>query len=232
MELSFTDLSLDQLIALSFLAIFAVMFFFLWLGWVYSKRKKVVLSPYTKKPVRRFDTSSYISIVKVTDYLETLSQYDNRMFNIHRAVVCRDTGRIFQDVITWYGKMQLDWSFLQKRFPGQYVSWGSLSDGLKEDFYKVHDNMEEFQTKLSSPSPLPRNIEPEYVYSKPGPLYANLETKELLGWKCIPDSELEVLIIQKPKDTSGLPMYLREEKAIEVALKKWIEEVQKKKEEK
>ena len=220
MEFSFFEnTSLDHLIAMSLLAIFAVMVFFLWLGWIYSKKIPVVLSPYTKTPVRRFDTFSYISLAKVENYLSELSQYDNRVFNIHRAVVCRETGRIFQDVITWYGKIKLDWSFLQKRHPGQYVSWGSLSEDLKADFLKVHEDVEGFQTEFSSPSPLPRDIEPEYVYMKPGPLYANLETKELLGWKCIPNSELEVLIVRKPKDTSGLPKYLKEEKALE-AMKK------------
>ena len=35
--------------------------------------------------------------------------------------------------------------------------------------------------------------------TRPGPLYVDIETKVLLGWKVVPGTDLEVLIVQKPK---------------------------------
>jgi len=213
MQFSFFDnSSLESLTYSSLILVIGVMLFFLFWGWRSTKKKNEILSPYTGNPVRRFDSLSYESIEKVKEFMERQAGYDNRMFNIHRAVVCRDTGRIFPNAITWYGKMELDWTFLQKRHLGDYVSWGSLTKETQREIQNLHDSLEEFQTELSSTVPSPRIIEKSLAYLKPGPLYVNPDTNELLGWKCIPDSELEVLIVQKPKDKSPFPAYLKDEK--------------------
>ncbi|HEV8052714.1 MAG TPA: hypothetical protein VGP47_09475, partial [Parachlamydiaceae bacterium] len=80
-----------------------------------------------------------------------------------------------------------------------YVSWGSLTAEQQGIIRNGHDSLEGFQTDFSSPNPLPRAVEAKYALSKPGPLYVDINTKVLLGWKCVPDTDLEVLIVQKPK---------------------------------
>jgi hypothetical protein len=92
----------------------------------------------------------------------------------------------------------VDWTFLQKRYPGHWVSWGSLSKEQQEAIRDVHESLGKFQTQESSPTPAPRAVEPEYAYTKPGPLYVDLETKILLGWQVVPGTDFEVLIVQKP----------------------------------
>jgi len=94
--------------------------------------------------------------------------------------------------------VKVDWTFLQKRYPGIWVSWGSLNSDQQRAISDAHESLEGFQTEVSSPSPAPRAIEPEYAYTKPGPLYVDIQTKVLLGWKVVPGTELEVLIVQKP----------------------------------
>lgn len=185
------------MVALIILLVFAFLCVLFWFGWWLSQRPQAV-SPYTGIPLRRASDLSYYSIEKYLRYLHDLKQYDNRMFDYRKASYCRETGRIFQDSVTWLDTIHVDWNFLQKRYPGYYVSWGSLNHAQQEAIRNAHDTLEGFQTERSSPSPAPRAIEPEYIYAKPGPLYVNLDTKVLLGWKIVPDTELEVLIVQKP----------------------------------
>ncbi len=168
-----------------------------WIGWRMTRRSEAV-SPYTGLSLRRLTEVSYYSSECILKYLHGLHQYDNRIFKLGRATFCRETGRIFQDCITLFDTIKVDWTFLQKRYPGNWVSWGSLNKEQQDAIREVHGSLERFQTIESSPNPAPRAIESEYIYTKPGPLYVDLETKVLLGWQIIPKTEFEVLIVQKP----------------------------------
>lgn len=177
---------------------FVAMILLLWAGWVLSK-PKLACSIYSGLPLRYATDISYPSLVKLGEYFVGYSEYDNRMFKIRNAAVCRETGRIFPDCVNWRGKISLNWNFLQKRYPGHYVSWGSLTFDQQRTIREAHETLEGFQTVFSSSKPAPRDVEPHYALAKPGPLYVDLNTKVLLGWKSVPDSFLEVLIVQKPK---------------------------------
>ena len=168
-------------------------------GW-WMSRREVAPSPYTGNPLRKGSDLRYLTIEKVLRFLYDMHDYDNRMFDLNRAAICRETGRIFPEAITWYGARKVDWDFLQKRYPGKFVSWGSLPEEQQLLIRDRHVSLEGFQIEYSSPTPVPRSIEPEYAYRKPGPLYVDVESGILLGWKCVPDTELEVLILQKPKE--------------------------------
>ena len=122
------------------------------------------------------------------------------MFDVTQAALCRDTGRLFPNALTWYGTLKVDWKFLRKRYPGNFVSWGSLSEFQQLKIRDKHGSLEGFQTEFSSPTPSPRAIEPEYAYKKPGPLYVDIDTSVLLGWKEVPETDLEVLIVQRPRE--------------------------------
>lgn len=161
-------------------------------------RKEVSLSPYTGLPLRRATGISYSSLEKIYRFLHHLHQYENRIIDIKQAAFCRETGRVFPDCITWYDAIQLDWNFIQKRFPGHYVSWGSLTEEQQNSLKEVHDTLEGFQTQFSSSTASPRLVESQYAMAKPGPLYVEINTGTLVGWMCVPDTELEVLIVQKP----------------------------------
>lgn len=189
---------------------FAVLFvFFLLLAvfflsfWV--QKYQVALSPYTKKPLRLGSDIPADTAEKVLRYLFFKRQYDNRMFDVRKAALCRDTGRLFPHAVSYFDTIFVDWTFLEKRYPGSYVSWGSLSDAQKEMIKNSHHTLEGYQTELSSKRSAPRDIEPEFVYAIPGPLYVDLETRVLLGWKEVPGTTLEVLVVQKPKGLFELP---------------------------
>lgn len=181
------------LIFLIFFILLAFCFFEIWLN-----RRPSNLSPYSHFPLSRGSSLSYMASEKVLRFLYDMYQYDNRMFNLKRAAVCRETGRIFPNALTWYDTIKVKWSFLQKRHPGKYVSWGSLTPEQQEIIRSVHENLKGFQTKFSSPQAQPSAIEAKYAFTKPGPLYVDIETNILLGWKVVPGTDLEVMIVQKP----------------------------------
>jgi hypothetical protein len=184
-------------------ALFLMVAFLLMIGlffftaWMHKHHQGV--SPYTGMPLRRASDIPYASAEKILRFLYELHQYDNRIFQLSRAAVCRETGRIFPNCITIFGTVRVDWDFLKKRFPGHYVSWGSLTDAQRELIIANHDLIEGFQTSESSPHPSPSAIDSQYAFTKPGPLYVDLNTKVLLGWKKVPGTLFEVLILQRPR---------------------------------
>lgn len=196
--------SLDSQFILSVLTVFLVLLgllayfsFTVWRG-----LQNVCPSPYTGLPLRRASELTYYTKDKVLHYLYQLHQYDNRMFDLDRAALCRETGRIFPNAVTIFNRIHVNWNFLQKRYPGNYVSWGSLSPELKQEMINLHGSLQGYQTEFSSSDPSPRMVDPEIALKKPGPLYVDVETKVVIGWKCIPETELEVLVVQKPKKIS------------------------------
>ena len=193
-QIEYLDVPLIGVYILLFcIATISVFAFSIWLN-----RKPDSLCPDTSLPLRRGYELPYESRVKVLSFLYSMFEYDNRIFAFKKAAYCRQTGRIYQNAITWYGKISIDWTFLQKRHPGRYVSWGSLTSEQQEMIRLSHDSIDKFQTDISSPNPSPSMLDPEYAYTKPGPLYVDIQTNTLLGWQCVPDTELEVLIVQKP----------------------------------
>lgn len=169
-----------------------------WVGhWISSQPPS--LCPYTGKPLRHCSDLSYFVKEQVLRYLFFLRQYDNRIFDLERAAFCRTTGRIFPDARTWYGVLRVDWNFLKKRYPGEWVSWGSLTEAQQEAVREAHHKLEGYQMEYSCPEASPKQVTPEYALAIPGPLYVDLETKNLLGWKAVPDTEFEVLILTKPR---------------------------------
>jgi hypothetical protein len=167
--------------------------------WLAKRQARGALCPYTKTPLRRCSELPYQTKIAILRYMFNTHQYDNRIFELRRASFCRETGRIFPNSVTWYDVIQIDWTFLRNRYPGNYVSWGSLTPEQQEHVCSCHPSLEGFQTEFSSPVPQPSAIEAKYAYSQPGPLYVDLETNTLLGWKIVSDTEFEVLIVQKPK---------------------------------
>lgn len=185
------------LLSLGILATIAILCFVLWLTWRASQGIQGV-SPYTGRPLRRATDLPYFSVEKVFLYLHGYHQYDNSIFSLKKAAFCRETGRFFPNSVTWYNSIKVDWNFLRNRYPGHYVSWGSLTVDQQRLIRESHDSLDGYQTEKSCPNPIPRAVTPEYSYLKPGPLYVDFQTKVLLGWKVIPGTEFEVLIVQKP----------------------------------
>ncbi|CRX39498.1 hypothetical protein [Estrella lausannensis] len=186
-------------------ALFVIACFFIlclyafYVFWLVPSRPAI--SPYTKQPLRFGEDVKLSSAETIMRFLHyEVGGYDNKVFAMKKSMVCRDTGRIFQDCVNAMGRAQVDWTFLQKRCPGTWVSWGSLTDEQKQDILDSQGQVDGFQTEKSCPHPSPRAVTEEYIYIKPGPLYVDLKTKVLLGWKCVPGTIFEVLVVQRPGD--------------------------------
>jgi len=180
------------------LGVVVLMALIAFLGSIWPLKRRVPTSPYSNMPMRRANTLRYTTQYLVKRYLKEMEDFDNRQFNLNRAAVCRETGRIFPNAVNWTGKIHVDWNFLQKRMPGSWVSYGSLPGDRRQDLWDKHGTLEGFQTEFSSANPLPQDVEEELNPIKPGPLYVNLENNLVMGWKIVPGTEVEVLVVKRP----------------------------------
>lgn len=187
-----------MLFGFAILGVFFILFGVFWVGWRLSQRA-ICLSPYSGMPLRRCSDLSYYNVERVLRYIYEQQNYENRIFELRKSSFCRETGRIFPNSISWFDTIHVDWSFIQKRYPGNFVSWGSLTPEQQIAIRDMHESLQGFQTEHSSKEASPRSVEPRYALLKPGPLYVNIDSNVLVGWKCVPNTELEVLIVQKPK---------------------------------
>ena len=115
--------SMDVALFSIFILLVVLVLFGLCIYGIWLSRRPSSLSPYSRLPLRRGSDLSYYASEKVLRFLYNTHQYDNRIFLLKRSAVCRETGRIFSNAVTWYDKIVVDWSFLQKRYPGSFVSW-------------------------------------------------------------------------------------------------------------
>jgi len=169
----------------------------LWFGWWVSNKRGSV-SPYTKKPM-----ALGIDVVPsirhfVNDFLLSHPQPDNPEIDFDTCAICEETGRIFPDCVTRGELVRLDWTFINKRFPGNFVSWGSLSELEQGTLRMCHESLAGYQTEISSVFSRPSEVDSYYALMKPGPLLVDRQTKILLGWKEVPGTQFEVLIVQRP----------------------------------
>ncbi len=181
----------------SFILVIGVMGAMLWFGWWVSK-KKGSFSPYSKMPMLLGLDVAPSMQRHVNDFLLSHPQPENSPIDFETASFCSETGRIFPGTVFRGMFVKLDWNFLQKRFPGNYVSWGSLSELEQGTIRLLHDSLSGYQTESSSPNSRPQEIDTHLAHMKPGPLYVDRISKVLLGWKEVPGTEFEVLIVQRP----------------------------------
>ena len=149
--------------------VLAFMGLFMYICWWLTRTPKITLSPYTGMPLWTAGLLPFPTKKKIALYLDSYKQYDNRVFKFGRAAYCRDTGRIFPDCVNWRNKIVLDWSFLQKRYPGNWISWGSLSDELKEKIRNMHESLDGFQTAYSSKQIQPKAYRASLRLCQAGP---------------------------------------------------------------
>lgn len=169
----------------------------LWLGW-WVTRVQGSVSPYSGKPMKRGEDLSKSTVAEIERFLRRLDPIDNPIFDTSYAAICRETGRVFPDSVNRFGVISLNWNFLNNRYPGKWISWGSLDPVRQADIRSCHDNMEGFQLETNSTQPMPKNVDSYHAMAKPGPLYVDITTKTLMGWQCVPGTTLELLIVQRP----------------------------------
>jgi hypothetical protein len=185
------------LFIVAFLLVFAIMVALLWVGWWVTNRRGS-RCPYTKALMRPGEDLAFSAATRVQHFLSSMDDPANPAFELRYAAISQDTFRIYSDCVNIFGVVKLDWGFLKKHHPGHWVSWGSLSEEQQKTIKARHRTLEGFQTESSSLNPRPRDVELYFAALKPGPLYVDVSTATLLGWKIVPSTDLEVLVVQKP----------------------------------
>lgn len=193
-----------------FLVLFGLVFYFFYSFIAFHRTSDP--SPYSGMPLRPGKELTYSVQNIINSYLNSLHDFDNRPIDFSKASFCRETGRIFSNSITWSGAIKVDWSFIRNRYRGHFVSWGSLSPEKQKEIVDAYPVMYGFQKEMSSKNPSPRLVEEAFALTKPGPLYVDPDTKILLGWRIVPDTDFEVLIVQKPFSAKLLNIHQVQEK--------------------
>lgn len=156
-------------------------------------------SPYTKSKMRRGEELTFYACERIYSFLQEIENSDNPIFDINKASFCEKTGRIFPDTVNARDIITVGWSFLNHKHHGNWVSWGSLTKEQQDAILLHHDTVAGFQIVKSSSWSSPKKVEMEYILEKPGPLYVDKGTKTLMGWKNVPGTSLEVLVVQRKK---------------------------------
>ena len=180
-----------------FLAAAGLLSLFFWLGWRWTHRG-TVQSPYADGGLRRVEELTYASVAHLQTFLADLDSAQHPPFDLTQSVICSRSGRIFFSSLNAFGEPSLSWRFLKRYYRGKLVSWGSLSPREQAAVCARHSDMAGYQCALSSPRARPQDVEREYALMKPGPLYVDPERAVLLGWKCVPCTDLEVLVPRYP----------------------------------
>jgi len=189
-----------QAIALFFCAIILIvclmggLLLFSW--WI--SRTRGSLSPYSKKPMMLGVDLPFSIARYIEEYVKTLSP-ENKPFDCSKAAICRETGRIFPNAVKKGEIIRLGWDFLNECCPGNWVSWGSVPEAQRAMIALCHLSLDGYQTEVSSKERLPKNIDMYHALARPGPLYVDVLSKMLLGWKQVPGTTFEILVIQKPE---------------------------------
>jgi hypothetical protein len=185
-------------VVLSLIIVFGLLSFLLWNNW----RKEGVrgdLCLYSGRPMRLGVDIARSMADYINEFLKTLpNASDNPPIDMTKAAFCPVTGRIFPDCVSSSERINLGWDFLSKRCPGTFVSWGSLPEHERGELKLLHSSFDGFQTEKSSPLPRPQNIDEQYALLAPGPLYVDRVKKVVIGWKKVPGTYFEVLVVQRP----------------------------------
>jgi hypothetical protein len=135
----------------------------------------------------------------VNAFLQEEPQPENPPIDFLLASYCPQTGRIFPNTVTEKERVQLSWDFLKRRWPGMFISWGALSEEERGVVRLLHGSLDGFQTEHSSTHVAPESVVEEFSSLAPGPLYIDQKTKVVIGWKKVPGTYFEVLVVQQPK---------------------------------
>jgi hypothetical protein len=186
------------LIIASLGAILGLLSFLLWFGW---KKEKIRGStcPYCKEPMRLgIDVAR--SITNMVDaFMQEQTQPENPKIDFVTAAFCPTSGRIFPNCVGVNEQITLSWNFLNNRYKGTYVSWGSLSAEEQGILKLLHGSLEGYQTEQSSKRLRPEDVEEEFYSLAPGPLYVDRRERVVIGWKKVPGTYFEVLVVQRPR---------------------------------
>lgn len=185
------------LFVLVLLFLILVMAAILWVGWWMTNRSGAK-SPYTGLEMKRGEDLAFSAVHSIQKYLDGLSDPLNPEIEIRHAAICHQTGRVFSNAVNGFGVIRLDWDFLEKRARGNWISWGALSEQQREEILFCHDSLQGYQTEDSCKEPNPEKVDLYHATLSPGPLYVDCTSRHILGWKKVPDTGLEVLVLQRP----------------------------------
>ena len=192
------DIQTILLIIGTLMVIFATLFAVIWIGWK-KEGKRGSGCPYCGKSMRLGADVAFSIRGMVKAFMEEQQGSENETIDFAQAAYCPVTGMIFPNCLAPGEQVNLSWDFIKARCPGTYVSWGSLSAEEQGVLKLLHDPLEGFQMDKSSAHSRPEDVEEDLAMAAPGPLYVDRKEKVLVGWKNVPGTYFQILVVQRPR---------------------------------
>lgn len=151
---------------------FLLILIILYAGWKWTNGRWGK-SPFTGANLKLGSELTFDAANKVSRYMLDHSSDQNPGFDITRAAICPDTGRIFPNAIGELEIPKVSKNYLVHLAKGEWTPVSSLSDKGKE---RLINHVEDFSS-----------------YAQDS-LYIDLNTATLIGWKRVPGTSLQLLI--------------------------------------
>lgn len=155
-------------------------------------------SPFSGLPLRKGGELSFFAEKKLHEFYMSLPRHFNQTPKLDKSTICTSTGRIFPNSISKFGATSNPKDIFLNYPKGDYILWQELSDPLKKTIIENHDSIKGFQINQLPKYTKEQPLNHKFAHIKPGPLFVDLKTKALLGWKEIPETNLETLVYQPP----------------------------------
>ncbi len=168
--------SLLGLLAVGVLLLAAASFFY-W--WIYQRKAR---SPFTGKKLLPATCILYPAAEKIALFMQAEKQVP---IDWEQATFCPDTRRIFPKSLNQLGAVALPSPYWRGVYDKpSLTAWLFLTDEQKDEMFQLHGAIKGFQLGHQK---------------RPGPLFVDLKSKTLVGWKQVPDTDIEVLIVHYPE---------------------------------
>ena len=159
----------------------ALILFFLGGWWLFNRTGSK--SPFTNGEMRKGIDVSYSAVQKIYAFISNFDPILNPRFDIKKAVICKQTGRIFPKSVNSFGVICIPKYYIKHYAKGSWLEWSELTQEQQLD-YKHRGT----------------HLLKGYImrkHNQPGLLYVNLEHRLLMGWQQVPGTDFELLIKNK-----------------------------------
>ncbi len=163
---------------ISLLSLLALFSFFA-LGYFFCNRRGA-RSPFSGKAMRHGKEFSFEAVSKVLAFLEAENDKDNLPFDLEKAAICEETGRIFPDALNAFEVVKLKKPYTKHFYKAKMEALENLSEKEQMDLRENCDNFS--------------------FFSKNSSIFVDREKGNILAWKKIPETALELMLVKKITD--------------------------------
>ena len=134
-------------------------------------------SPFGNEPLLSGDKITFNGIARIREELFRLPQPYNPSFDPLKSAVCSETGRVFPNAVTRFGRISLRRQWWQQQWSGEWVAWEDLTPPEQERVARMLDLT-------------------DYPLSEPKACFVDPFQGLFKGWRRVPGCDLQMMVTQ------------------------------------